>query len=103
MTRSTRIAFIGLGNMGAPMALNLHRAGFSVTAFDLSTEALARVRSEGVATADTVRAAVDGAGIVISMLPNSRHVESLFLGTEGLLTQLPQGALIIDCSTIAPA
>lgn len=103
MTRSTRIAFIGLGNMGAPMALNLHRAGFSVTAFDLSTEALARVRSEGVATTDTVRAAVDGAGIVISMLPNSRHVESLFLGTEGLLTQLPQGALIIDCSTIAPA
>lgn len=103
MSNSTRIAFIGLGNMGAPMALNLHRSGFTVTAFDLSADAVARVRAEGVGVADTAQAAVDGASIVISMLPNSRHVESLYLGTDGLLPGLRQGTLIIDCSTIAPA
>jgi len=103
MSSSTRIAFIGLGNMGAPMALNLHRAGFQVTAFDLSAEALARIGEQGVAVAASAQAAVDGAAIVISMLPNSRHVESLFLGETGLMPLLPPGTLVIDCSTIAPA
>ncbi|MBV8158575.1 MAG: 3-hydroxyisobutyrate dehydrogenase, partial [Dyella sp.] len=103
MSSSTRIAFIGLGNMGAPMALNLHRAGFQVTAFDLSAEALERIGGQGVAVATSAQAAVDGAAIVISMLPNSRHVESLFLGDKGLMPLLPAGTLVIDCSTIAPA
>lgn len=103
MSSSTRIAFIGLGNMGAPMAVNLHRAGFDVTAFDLGADALARVRSEDLNTASSARAAVDGASIVISMLPNSRHVESLYLGSDGLLPVLEAGTLIVDCSTIAPA
>lgn len=100
---NTRVAFIGLGNMGGPMAVNLHKAGYAVRAFDLSADALARVREAGVATADSARAATDGTQVVISMLPASKHVESLYLGDDGLLAQLAAGTLVIDCSTIAPA
>ena len=99
----TRVAFIGLGNMGGPMAVNLHKAGYAVSAFDLSADALAKVREAGVDTATSARAATEGAQVVISMLPASRHVEALYLGDEGLLPHLADGALVIDCSTIAPA
>lgn len=98
-----RVAFIGLGHMGGPMASNLHQAGFDVSAFDLSAKALDQARENGVPVADSARDAADGAQYVISMLPASRHVEALYLGADGLLAQLPRGALIIDCSTIAPA
>jgi len=97
------IAFLGLGHMGAPMALNLHRAGHSVTAFDLSQAACARLAAEGVAIAASARAAAEGAEAVISMLPASAHVEALYLGDDGLLQQLPAGSLVLDCSTIAAA
>lgn len=102
------IAFIGLGNMGGPMAVNLHKAGFVVTATDLSPEARARVAGEGVAVVATAVEALAGATVVISMLPASRHVEALYLGdgsaaNPGLLVTLPAGTRIIDCSTIAPA
>jgi 3-hydroxyisobutyrate dehydrogenase len=97
------IAFIGLGNMGGPMAVNLKRAGHTVQAFDLSPEAIAKVRAEGVAIAGSVREAVQGVEVVISMLPASRHVEALYLGDDGLMNVIEPGALIIDCSTIAPA
>lgn len=98
-----RVAFIGLGNMGGPMAVNLHRAGCAVSAFDLSADALARVQAEGVAAAASAHAAAQGAQVVVSMLPASRHVEALYLGDAGLLATLPAGTLVIDCSTIAPA
>ncbi|WP_337170549.1 3-hydroxyisobutyrate dehydrogenase [Gemmatimonas aurantiaca] len=103
MTGTSRIAFLGLGHMGGPMVSNLHRAGFDVRAFDLSDVALARVRERGVTTSTSPHEAVAGADIVISMLPASRHVESLYLGTAGVLVDVAPGALIIDCSTIAPA
>jgi 3-hydroxyisobutyrate dehydrogenase len=103
MSNSTRIAFIGLGNMGGPMAVNLHKAGFAVQAFDLSADALAKVREQGVGAAASAQAAAEGAHIVVSMLPASRHVEALFLGDDGLLARLAEGTLLIDCSTIAPA
>ena len=106
MSTPTRIAFIGLGHMGGPMAINLHKAGFAVSAFDLSADALAAVRAQGVTTVDSARAAVAGARVVVSMLPASRHVESLYLGqggADGLLAAIEGGALVIDCSTIAPA
>lgn len=98
-----RIAFIGLGNMGGPMAANLVKAGFQVQAFDLSAAALDTARAAGVGTAASAADAVRDAQVVISMLPASRHVESLYLGDGGLLEQLPEGVLVIDCSTIAPA
>ncbi|HSW16503.1 MAG TPA: 3-hydroxyisobutyrate dehydrogenase [Ramlibacter sp.] len=98
-----KVAFIGLGNMGAPMAVNLHKAGFKVGAFDLSSAALDAVRKQGVHTAASAREAACDAQIVVSMLPASRHVEALYLGDDGILAALAEGALIIDCSTIAPA
>jgi len=98
-----RIAFIGLGHMGGPMAANLVRGGFAVAAFDLSEAALQKAREAGVEVAPSAAAAVEGASVVISMLPASRHVEQLFLGDEGLLARLTAGTLVIDCSTIAPA
>jgi 3-hydroxyisobutyrate dehydrogenase len=103
MTPSQAIAFIGLGNMGGPMAANLHKAGHRVTAFDLSADALAKAREQGMRTASSAAEAVEGAGVVVSMLPASRHVEALFLGHDGLLSKLSAGTLVIDCSTIAPA
>lgn len=98
-----RIAFIGLGHMGGPMAANLVRGGFAVAAFDLSEAALQKAREVGVEVAPSAAAAAEGASVVISMLPASRHVEQLFLGDEGLLARLAAGTLVIDCSTIAPA
>lgn len=98
-----KIAFIGLGNMGGPMALNLHKAGHAVSAFDLSSAACEALRAQGVAIADSAVGAVAGADVVISMLPASQHVESLYLGESGLLAKIAPGALVIDSSTIAAA
>jgi len=98
-----KIAFIGLGNMGAPMALNLHKAGHSVSAFDLSAPACDKVREQGVTVAASAAATLAGAEVVISMLPASRHVEALYLGEGGLLAQIAPGTLVIDSSTIAAA
>ena len=98
------IAFIGLGNMGAPMAINLVKAGHKVKAFDLSADALARVKAEGGHIAQSAQDAVADAEVIISMLPASQHVDALYLGTPsqmGVLPDIKQGALIIDCSTIA--
>src|SRR5450830_1161912 len=98
-----KIAFIGLGNMGGPMALNLKKAGHEVQAFDLSKPACDKFAAEGLAIAASAAEAVRGVQAVISMLPASQHVESLYLGESGLLAQLPAGTLVIDCSTIAAA
>ena len=103
MAQPESIAIIGLGHMGGPMAVNLHKAGYPVRAFDLSADAVGKVRDAGVPIAASAREAVAGAGVVISMLPASRHVEGLYLGDDGLLAQIADGALVIDCSTIAPA
>ena len=75
-----QIAFIGLGNMGAPMAINLVKAGHSVKVFDLSADALARVKAEGGHTASSAQDAATGVEVVVSMLPASQHVEALYLG-----------------------
>jgi 3-hydroxyisobutyrate dehydrogenase len=101
-----KIAFIGLGNMGGPMALNLHKAGHDVGAFDLSKPACDKLAADGVRIAADAGACVQGAEVVISMLPASQHVETLYLGSDrqtGLLPLLAEGTLVIDCSTIAAA
>lgn len=99
---TTTVAFIGLGNMGGPMAVNLHKAGFKVCATDLSADARVRVSEAGVCVVDTAEQAIVGASVVISMLPASRHVEGLYLGETGLLNLLDASVRVIDCSTIAP-
>lgn len=97
----SKVAFIGLGNMGGPMAANLVKAGHSVTGFDLSAAALKSLEAAGGNTAKSAVEAVADAEIIISMLPASQHVESLFLGADGLFSQLKAGVLVIDSSTIA--
>ncbi len=96
-----KIAFIGLGNMGGPMAHNLAAAGHRVQAFDLSAEALAHAVAEGCLQAASAADAVKDAEFVISMLPAGRHVEGLYVsGPDPLLQLIAPSALIIDCSTI---
>ena len=95
-----KVAFIGLGNMGGPMAINLVKAGHEVTAFDLSAEALAQVKAEGAIVAPSAAEAVKGAEFVISMLPAGKHVLGLYLGDKGVAGQIDKDALVIDCSTI---
>jgi len=101
-----KIAFIGLGNMGGPMALNLHKAGHQLSAFDLSAAACEVLRAQGVSIAASAADTVADAEIVVSMLPASQHVEALYLGSEGkpgLLESIRAGTLVIDSSTIAAA
>ena len=81
----SQIAFIGLGNMGGPMAQNLLKAGYQVTVFDLSPTAIQTLANAGATVATSAQDAVRNANIVISMLPASRHVEALYLGENGLL------------------
>ena len=98
----SHIAFIGLGNMGAPMALNLVKAGYTLSVFDLVPAAVKILTDAGAKAATSAGDAVQGADVVISMLPASRHVEGLYLGPDGLLQALAPNTLVIDCSTIAP-
>ena len=101
-----KIAFIGLGNMGGPMALNLLKAGHTLSAFDLSAEACDKFGAEGLPIARSAAETVADAEVVVSMLPASAHVESLFLGgagRPGLLESIKAGTLVIDSSTIAAA
>ena len=97
-----KVAFIGLGNMGLPMALNLLRAGYSVTGFDLVQSQIDAFSAAGGLPEKSAALAVNDADIMISMLPASRHVESLYLGDAGILAHANPHTLLIDCSTISP-
>jgi 3-hydroxyisobutyrate dehydrogenase len=96
-----RVAFIGLGNMGGGMAANLVKAGHRVRAFDLSSDALAHARDQGVEACAATREAVDGADAVVTMLPNGAVVERVYVGE--VIGRAPASAVLIDCSTIAVA
>ncbi|MER8826897.1 3-hydroxyisobutyrate dehydrogenase [Mesorhizobium sp. M0938] len=93
----TTIAFIGLGNMGNPMAANLVKAGYTVHGFDLMPENLVIARDHGVVVMANALAAVKGADVVITMLPAGKHVLSVY---EDIAPKAKQGALFIDSSTI---
>ena len=77
------IAFLGLGHMGGPMAINLVRAGYSVTGFDPVPAALETARAHGITTADTAIEAVAGAAVVLTMLPSGQHLLNAYRGTGG--------------------
>jgi 3-hydroxyisobutyrate dehydrogenase len=97
------IAFLGLGHMGGPMAVNLLKAGYSVTGFDVVPAALDAARVHGIATADTAAEAVSGAAVVLTMLPSGKHLLDAYRGTPdqpGLLTAAAPGTMFLDCSTI---
>ena len=96
-----QVAFIGLGNMGSGMAANLVKAGFDVSAFDLSPAALQAAVEAGCTAASSAITAVENADYVVSMLPNGAIVENIYIDGDKLLDHIPKTALIIDCSTIA--
>ena len=94
------IGFIGLGNMGLPMAKNLVAAGHSVTGFDRVETALAELVAAGGQSASDIAGAVAKAEIVVTMLPAGRHVEEVYLGADGIVGAVAGGSLLIDSSTI---
>ncbi len=96
----TRIAFIGIGNMGFPMARNLVAAGHEVRGFDLSNQALDRAVKAGVSAASSIADALIEAQAVVTVLPEGRHVRAVYLGGDGIIGLAPNNALLIDCSTI---
>lgn len=103
----TSIGFIGLGNMGGPMALNLVKAGHPVKVFDLVESAMMVLTEAGAKRATSPQDACDGVEVLISMLPAGQHVRRLYLGDKedgdgGLLAVLDSSVLVIDASTIAP-
>ncbi len=98
-----KIGFIGLGNMGAPMASNLLKAGHELTVFDLVQGAVDRAVAEGASAAGSIQAIVDNSPeLIITMLPAARHVKAVYLDADGLLAHVPKGVHLIDSSTIDP-
>ena len=95
-----RVAFVGAGVMGRPMIANLRKAGFTVKAFDQSPVATENLRADGVDVADSLSAAVADAKVVVTMLPDTPHVQSV-LGADGIGAELPAGTVVIDMSTIS--
>lgn len=96
----TTIAFIGLGNMGAPMMRNLIRAGHTLIAFDLSSTAVEAARADGAQIAASVGEAAAAAPVIITMLPAGQHVRAVYLGADGIIARARPGSLLIDSSTI---
>ncbi|MFD3484195.1 2-hydroxy-3-oxopropionate reductase [Streptomyces sp. NPDC058665] len=102
MSTLPKVAWIGLGIMGSPMAENLIKAGYSVTGFTLEQEKLDRLAANGGTVAASIAEAVDGADVVITMVPASPQVEAVAYGEDGILANAGQGALLIDMSSITP-
>ncbi len=97
-----KVAFIGLGVMGAPMARNLLKAGHEVTGFDVVNKGLDALVEAGGNRAGTIKAALEGAEVAITMLPDSPQVEEVAFAEQGLLASAKAGLLYIDNSSIAP-
>src|SRR5215831_10505368 len=98
-----RIGFIGVGTMGLPMARNLVKGGFAVTAYDTNAEAVKAAAGAGMTAAAATVEAVAAADLVVTMLPSSSHVQSVYAGDGGVLAAARKGTLCVDMSTIDPA
>lgn len=94
------VAFIGLGNMGGPMAANLVKAGHTVSGFDVMQANLDKAGEAGVTAAATAAEAAHGADVVITMLPAGQHLRDVYTGAGGVMAAVGKGALLIDCSTV---
>lgn len=102
MPDTTRIAFIGLGIMGAPMARNLLKAGYDVTAYNRDSRKAADFAKDGGKAAGSIAEAARNADVVITMVPASPQVEEVVLDEGGVLDNLREGGLLIDMSSITP-
>ena len=96
------IGFVGLGVMGSPMALNVLKGGHRLTVYDRSPEAVAQLVRAGAKAAASPREVGAASEIVVTMLPEPKHVEEVVLGANGLIEGLPAGAIVIEMSTIDP-
>ena len=95
------IAFIGVGNMGNPMATNLHKAGYKIKVFDISTEMLIKAKENGLETVNNINELItEKVSIVITMLPEGKHSKEIYLGEDGIINKVSKNCLLIDCSTI---
>ena len=97
---SKHIAFIGVGNMGNPMAQQLVNAGKQVKVFDVSEQAIKIAKETGLNVVNSLHELLSNSSTVISMLPEGKHVQELYLGENGILTKISNDSLIIECSTI---
>lgn len=97
-----RIGFVGLGNMGLPMAANLVAAGHEVRGFDVAGPARTAFNERGGIGCETAANAVSGCDAVLTMLPAGQHVRAVLVGRDGILEKLSPGTLVVDCSTIDP-
>ena len=97
-----KIGFIGLGIMGKPMALNLHRAGYDLIAYDIIDSSLKVLTDSGVKAAGSIKELTKAADIIITMLPNSPQVKEVIAGEDGILQEITSGKIVIDMSSIAP-
>ena len=95
-----RIGFIGLGNMGLPMAQNLIKAGHQVEGVDVNPAAVEKLKSAGGVGVETAKNAAARADVVITMLPAGAQVREVYLGSSGIIANANDGTLLIDCSTI---
>ena len=102
MSNLPKIAWIGLGIMGSPMAENLIKAGYDVTGFTLEQEKLDRLADNGGTAASSIAAAVRDADVVVTMVPADPQVKAVMLSEDGVLAHAKQGATIIDMSSITP-
>ena len=97
-----RIGFIGLGNMGGPMAANLLKAGYELTVYDIVEAKVKAVASQGATAATSCAEVAQSSDVVVSIVSDSPDVEAVVLGQDGLLTGARQGMMLIEMSTIAP-
>ena len=95
-----KIGFIGVGNMGGPMARNLLAAGHELKVFDLDEEKVAFIVQAGAQAAASIGDAVGGVEVAITMLPAGRHVRAVYMDGDGVLANVDAATLLIDCSTI---
>jgi 3-hydroxyisobutyrate dehydrogenase len=95
-----KIGFLGLGNMGGPMARNLIKAGHELKVFDLAAAAVEKAVAAGAKAEAKPADAARDVDVVVTMLPAGAHVRSVYLGDEGLIAAARKGTLLIDCSTI---
>ena len=96
-----KIAFIGVGNMGNPMAENLHKSGKKITVFDVSKEMMERAEKKGLNTSESIESLInEEVSIVITMLPEGKHSKEIYLGDNGIINKVSKDCLLIDCSTI---
>ena len=98
---SEKIAFIGVGNMGNPMAENLLKAGNKIKVFDVSKDMLAKAKKKKLETVDSIEDLINHEiSIVVTMLPEGKHSKEIYLGDNGIINKVQKNCLLIDCSTI---